>query len=257
MLRIGFIKILADGSLGARTAAMKKAYSDNHGKRGMMLYTQKQLQQLILKAHGVGLQLGVHAIGDRAVENVISAYEKALKKMPRKNHRHRIEHCSVLNPRLISRMKSLGLVASVQPHFVISDFWTVDRLGTERTRWAYPFKSLLKENVIVAAGSDCPVEGISPISGIWAAVAREDNPEEILTPTEALRTYTKNAAYASFDENSKGTLEPGKFADFTILSEDPTEIPPDKIRDIAVEMVIVDGKVVFSRKQFDPDSLSG
>ena len=249
MLKIGFIKILADGSLGARTAAMKKAYSDNHGKRGMMLYTQKQLQQLILKAHSVGLQLGVHAIGDRALENVMNAYEKALKKVPRENHRHRIEHCSILNPKLISRMKSLGLVASVQPHFVISDFWTVDRVGIERARWTYPFKSLLKENVIVASGSDCPVEWISPILGIWAATAREDKSEEILTPEEALRTYTTNAAYASFDENSKGTIEPGKFADFTILSDDPTEISLDKIRDLSVEMVIVDGKVVYSRKQ--------
>lgn len=133
MLKVGFIKILADGSLGARTAALKEPYSDDRKKRGMMLYTQRKLERLISKAHTSGLQLGVHAIGDRAIENALHAYEKALKKTPRKNHRHRIEHCSVLNPRLIRWMKRLSLVASVQPHFVISDFWTVDRVGPKRT----------------------------------------------------------------------------------------------------------------------------
>jgi predicted amidohydrolase YtcJ len=247
-LRIGFIKILADGSLGARTAALSRAYSDDHKTRGLMLYTRKKLNQMIMKAHNAGLQLGVHAIGDRAMEGVLDAYEKALKKLPRRNHRHRVEHCSVLNPKLMTRMKRLGLVASVQPHFVISDFWTVDRVGRERARWAYPFNSLLKEGVIVASGSDCPVEQINPTLGIWAAVARRDKAEETLTVEEALKTYTVNAAYASFEENKKGTIEPGKFADLTVLSDDPMRVPKDKIRNLAVEMVIVDGKVVYSKR---------
>jgi predicted amidohydrolase YtcJ len=248
MMKIGFIKVFADGSLGARTAALKKPYSDDPENRGIMLCTQKELHQLVLKAHSGGLQLGVHAIGDRAMESVLKAFEEALKELPRQNHRHRIEHCSILNPGLITRMRRMSLVASVQPHFVASDFWILDRVGRERARWAYPFKTLLKEGVTVASGSDCPIEQISPLLGIWAAVAREDNVEERLSVEEALETYTLNAAYASFDEEKKGTIEVGKLADLTILSDDPTKIPPEKIRDVAVEMVIVAGEVVHSKR---------
>jgi len=245
MLKIGFVKILADGSLGARTAALKQPYDDNRSTLGMMLYTQKKLNQLVLKAHQAGLQLGIHAIGDRAVDNVITAFEKALKKSPRKNHRHRIEHCSLLDPNLIRRMKHLKLIASVQPHFVISDFWTVDRIGKSRARWTYPFKTLTDAGVVVASSSDCPIEQINPLLGIWAGVTRKTGVEERLTVEEMLRTYTVNAAYASFDEEKKGTIEVGKLADLTVLSEDITEIIPDKIRDVTVQMVIVDGKIVY------------
>jgi hypothetical protein len=248
MIKIGFIKILADGSLGARTAALKKPYSDAPRSRGMMLYTQKELCQLVLKAHSGDLQIGVHAIGDRAIENVLEAFKKALKKLPRQNHRHRIEHCSVMNPKLIKLMKRLDVIASVQPHFVISDFWTSDRVGPQRARWTYPFKKLLKEGVCVASGSDCPIEDISPLLGIWAAATRKDNVEERLSVEEALKTYTLNAACASFDEDKKGTIEAGKLADLTILSDDPTKIPTEKIRDVKVEVVIVGGKVVYSRR---------
>jgi len=202
-----------------------------------------------------GWQLGVHAIGDRAIEEVLRTYGEALKKAPRKDHRHRIEHCSILNPKLIGGMKKLGIIASVQPHFVISDSWTVDRVGKERSLWAYPFRTLLQRGVVVASGSDCPVELINPLLGVWAAVTRKDKLNERLTVEEALKTYTVNAAYASFDENKKGTIEKGKLADLTILSDDPTKISPNKIRDITVEMVIVDGKVVYSKNKANADSL--
>jgi len=246
MLKIGFIKILADGSLGGHTAALKKPYSDKPETNGMMLYTQKKLKQLISKANKAGLQLAVHAIGDRAVETVLKTYEKALTEHPTKNHRHRIEHCSVLNPKLIKHMKRLDITASIQPHFVISDFWATDRVGKNRARWVYPFKMLMKEGLIVASGSDCPVEPINPILGIWAAVARKNFAKESLTVEEALKTYTINAAYASFDENKKGTIEPGKFADITILSDNPVGVQPDDIKNIKVEMTIVNGKVVYT-----------
>jgi predicted amidohydrolase YtcJ len=213
----------------------------------MMLYTQKRLNQLVSKAHSAGLQLAVHAIGDRAIENVLEAFEKALKGCPRQNHRHRIEHCSLLSPKLIRRMKRLGLVASVQPHFVVSDFWTVDRVGRGR---AYPLKTLVDEGLVVASGSDCPVEKMSPLLGVWAAVARKDFAEESLSVEEALKTYTLNAAYASFDERKKGTLEAGKFADFTILSGDLFSVQPKDIKGVAVEMTVVDGKIVYDGKNF-------
>jgi len=247
MVKIGFVKIFADGSLGAHTAALKEPYSDKPETSGMMIYTQRKLNKLILKAHKAGLQLGVHAIGDRAIEVVIKAYAKALKQFPRENYRHRIEHCSVLNPKLIRRMKLLGLIASVQPHFIVSDFWAVDRVGKARARWVYPFKMLMHEGLAVASGSDCPVELINPLLGVWAAVARKSFPEESLTVEEALKTYTLNAAYASFDENKKGNIEVGKFADLTILSDDLFNIPADEIRNVAVEMTVVDGKVVYAK----------
>jgi len=250
MVKIGFIKILADGSLGARTAALKEPYSDKPETRGMMLYTQKNLNKLVLKAHKAGLQLAIHAIGDHAIEAVLKALSKALKQFPRENHRHRIEHCSVLNPKLIRRMKRLGLIASVQPHFIISDFWVVDRLGNSRARWVYPLKTLMREGLIVASGSDCPVEPINPFLGVWAAVARKSFAEESLTVKEALKSYTWNAAYASFDENKKGSIEVGKFADLTILSDDLFNIPADEIRKITVEITIVDGKLAYAKEHF-------
>jgi predicted amidohydrolase YtcJ len=252
MVRFGFVKILADGSLGARTAALKQPYTDKPETSGMLIYSQRKLNKLVLEAHRAGWQLAVHAIGDRAIESVLKAFSKALKRFPREGHRHRVEHCSVLNPRLIRRMKRLGLIASVQPHFIVSDFWVVDRVGTERARWVYPFKTLLKSGVVVASGSDCPVEPISPILGVWAAVARKSFVEESLTVEEALKTYTLNAAYASFSEKETGTIEPGKRADLTMLSEDIFKVPPNKIRDVRVEMTIVGGKVVYERKEEKP-----
>jgi len=248
MVKIGFVKVFADGSLGAHTAALKEPYSDKPEVSGMMLYTQKKLNRLILKAHKAGLQVGVHAIGDRAIESVLKAFSKALKEFPRKNHRHRIEHCSVLNPRLIEHMKSLGLIASIQPQFIISDFWIADRVGKARALWVYPFKTLMREGLIVASGSDCPVDPINPLLGVWAAATRKSFSQESLTVEEALRTYTSNAAYASFDENKKGTIDVGKFADLTILSDDLFNVPPDKIKRARVEMTIVDGKIVYARK---------
>jgi predicted amidohydrolase YtcJ len=252
MLKLGFVKILADGSLGGRTAALSEAYSDKPDTKGMMLYTQRKLNSLVSKVHSAGLQLAIHAIGDRAIDSVLKAYEKALEESPHRDHRHRIEHCSVLNPKLISHMKRLSLIASVQPHFVVSDFWAEDRVGKARGRWMFPFKTLMKEGLVLASGSDCPVENISPILGIWAAAARKNVPEEALTAEEALKTYTMNAAYSSFEEQIHGSIEVGKLADFTVLSEDLLSISPDRIRDVSVEMTIVGGKTVYTRNLSQP-----
>ena len=249
MLKIGFVKISADGSLGGHTAALREPYSDKPETKGMMLHSQRKLNKFISEAHEAGLQVAVHAIGDRAIEAVLKAYENALNGQWRENHRHRIEHCSVLNPKLIRKMKRLGLVASVQPHFIVSDFWTANRLGKKRTRWIYPFKTLMKEDLVVASGSDCPVEKINPLLGIWAAVTRQNLPEENLTAEEALKTYTINAAFASFDEDRKGTIEVGKLADLTVLSDNLLTTKPDKIKDTTVEMTIVGGKFAYSRKK--------
>jgi hypothetical protein len=246
LVRMGFVKILADGSLGAHTAALNEPYSDEPNTRGMLLYSERTLERLVLKAHKAGFQIAIHAIGDRAVEAVLRAYEKALKAFPRVDHRHRIEHCSVLSPRLIIWMKRLRVIASVQPHFVVSDFWTVYRVGKKRARWTYPFKTLMREGLVVVSGSDCPVENINPQLGIWAATTQNSHPER-MSVDEAVRTYTANAAYSSFDEKERGTIEVGKRADFTVLSQNLSNIAPNKIKGVRAEMTIVDGRLVWTR----------
>jgi len=247
MVRIGCVKILADGSLGARTAALHEPYNDDSATMGMMLYRVEKLEELIMKIHEAGLQLAVHAIGDRAMDIVLTALEKALKETPREDHRHRIEHASVLTKELVGRMKRLGVIASVQPHFVVSDFWVTDRLGLERARWTYPFKTLIREGVRTVGGSDCPVEPISPLLGIWAAVSREVFPEERISVDEALSMYTIDAAFASFEEEVKGSIQVGKLADLVVLSDDPRSFPLSEIKNIEVEMTFVGGTMVYVR----------
>ena len=248
-LRIGSVKILLDGSLGGRTAALKQPYNDSPSTKGMILYTHKQLKQFAEKAHEANLQLAIHAIGDKAAETVLDTLEKVLRKTPRADHRHRLEHASVLNPQLINRARKIGVVASVQPHFVVSDFWISNRLGKPRARWTYAFKSLLKAGVVLMGGSDAPVEPISPVLGVYAAVARKANRQERLTVDEALRMYTVNAAYGSFEECLKGSIEVGKLADLTVLSHDLYKIPPQNLRGVKVEMTIVGGEVVYGGKR--------
>lgn len=246
-IRIGSVKIFSDGSLGARTAALFQPYHDEPTRKGIMLYTQEKLNTLVMKAHRAGFQLAIHAIGDRAIDMTLTALENALEEAPKKNHRHRIEHASVLNRKLIQRMKRLKVIASVQPHFVVSDFWVADRVGPTRARWVYPFKTLVQEGVLTTGSSDCPVEPIDPLLGVWAAVAREAFPEERISVDDALRLYTVNAAYASFEEDVKGSIDVGKLADLVVLSREPHEISPNEIRDVEVEMTIVGGKVVYIR----------
>jgi predicted amidohydrolase YtcJ len=247
-LRLGGLKVLADGSLGARTAALNEPYNDDGSTMGILCCRQKQLNEMILEAQKVGFQMCVHAIGDRALSVVLNAFEKAGRHSNDKM-RHRVEHASVLSRQLVKRLKKLGLVVCVQPHFVISDFWVEARLGRERARWTYPFKTLIENGVLLAGGSDCPVEPISPLLGVYALVARKSFPTERVTVEEALKIYTINAAYASSEEKVKGSIEKGKLADFTVLSHNPLAVKPEKIKDIKVEMTVVGGKMRFFKAQ--------
>ncbi|TET58933.1 amidohydrolase [Candidatus Bathyarchaeota archaeon] len=247
-IRIGSVKILADGSLGARTAALKDPYTDSPKTKGMLLYSERQLKKFIEKAHNANLQLAIHAIGDKTIEIILHTLKKILQKNPNLNHRHRLEHASVLNPNLIQEMKEINMIASVQPHFIISDFWVADRLGESRARWTYALKSMFKEGIVMIGGSDAPVEPVSPILGMYAATARKTFPQERLTITEALRLYTSNAAYASFEEDTKGSIEKGKLADLVVLSENPFQTPHEQLKQIKVVMTIVAGKIVYERR---------
>jgi len=248
MLRLGGVKIFVDGSLGGRTAALEKPYSDEKTTKGMLCISQNELTKMIRDAENAGFQACVHAIGDEAIDTALNAFESASEGNSSNPCRHRIEHASVLNNTLIKRLKSLGIIASIQPHFVVSDFWVEARLGAARAMWTYPFKTLIENGVLITGGSDCPVEPIDPLFGIYALTARESSPEERVSVNEAFKIYTLNAAYSSFEENTKGSIEPGKLADFTILSQNPLTTNPKKIRDIQVEMTIVGGKIIFLRK---------
>jgi predicted amidohydrolase YtcJ len=244
------VKVFVDGSLAAHTAALREPYTDDPESKGQLLYSQEELDALVAKVHKANFRLVMHAMGDQAIDMALTAIEKALMEAPRKDNRYRLEHASVLNSKLIQRIKELGMMVSVQPKCVITEFsvWSaVERLGSERAKWLYPLKTLINEGIRVVGGSDCPMEPLSPLQGIQAAVTREFFPEERISVDEALRMYTVNAAYASFEETVKGSIEEGKLADLTVLSGDPTAVPPSRIGDINVDVTIVGGKVVYQK----------
>jgi len=245
-LRIGAVKLFVDGSLGARTAALEEPYSDDPSTRGVMVHTPEELRRIVSEVDRAGLQVAMHAIGDRAIREALNALSEILGSDIRRDHRHRLEHVTVLNKTLLERMVKLNVFVTIQPHFVVSDFWAPDRVGPSRSRFLNAYKSLLKSGLRVSCGSDCPVEPIDPLIGIEAAVAREVNPEERLTVDEALEMYTLNGAYASFEEDEFGSIEEGKLADMTVLSDDPRKVPPSEIGKISVEMTIVDGRIVYN-----------
>ena len=254
--RIGNIKLLTDGSLGARTAALKDDYTDAPGNKGINVYTQEEMDEVIAMAHNAGMQVACHAIGDSAIEQVINSIEKAVK-ANNKQMRHRVVHCQIANPELFKRMVKLGITADIQPAFVPSDYELAEkRIGIERCKKSYAWKTMLNYGIHMGGGSDCPVESFDPMWGIYCAVNRQDangNPhggwmaDEKLTVDEAIKLYTIGSAYNSFDENKKGTIKAGKMADMVVLSEDPYKVNPKDIKDIQVLMTVVGGKIRFAK----------
>lgn len=249
MLMLGPAKLLIDGSLGARTAALFEPYEDEPATKGLLLMEPEELIEKAKAAHRHGLQAAIHAIGDRGIEHAINAIAEALREAPRKDHRHRIEHCEVLTAHQIERIRELGIVASMQPNFVGEwsgpDGMYEARLGDGRLRLNNPYRLLLDEGVRVAFGSDCMP--FNPLYGVWSAVNHHIR-ESRITLEEAVRCYTLESAYASFEEDLKGSIEPGKLADIAILDGDLTEIPVDQIKDLPVYMTIVGGKILYKRE---------
>jgi len=207
----------------------------------------------------LGLQITVHAIGDKANNTLLNTYETVIQSNKNKDRRFRIEHAQHLDHNDISRFSDLNVIASMQPYHAIDDGrWAENLIGPERIKTTYAFKSLLDAKTTLVFGSDWPVAPASPLYGIYAAVTRQtlDNknpngwvPKQKITVKQALIAYTKNAAYSAFDEKIKGTLEEGKLADFVILSEDLTKIEPQKIRDVKVLQTFVGGKKVYEREK--------
>ena len=252
------VKLYGDGALGSRGAALLEDYSDDPGNRGLLFVSQQQMEANIRRVMACGLQVGVHAIGDEGNRQSLDAYEKLIAEFPGNPGRHRIEHAQVLHLQDIPRFAQLGIIAAMQPTHATSDmYWAVDRLGPERSRGAYAWRSLLDSGAALAFGSDFPVEEVNPMLGIYAAVTRQDTqgwpeggwyPEQGVSREEAIRAFTLDAAFAAFMEDEIGSLEAGKRADFIVLDRDIMEVPAGEIFQIVVEQTWFDGKPVFVRK---------
>jgi predicted amidohydrolase YtcJ len=255
MLTIRSMKLYMDGALGSRGAALVEAYSDDPGNRGLTMLSASRLDSLIRDAIRHGFQPCVHAIGDRANHIVLNAYDSLLKTIPRGDYRPRIEHAQVILPEDIPRFKKIGVLPSMQPIHATSDmYWAEARLGPDRIRGAYAWRSLLQTGTIIPGGSDFPNDGMDPLWGFYAAFTRADRsgypedgwyPEQRMTRGEAARCFTQWGAYAGFEESEKGSIEPGKLADLTLLSKDIMQVQQGDVLSTEVEMTIVDGKVVY------------
>ncbi len=249
---VGGIKLFADGALGSRGAALLAPYSDDPSQSGLVLESQDHLDHAAAEALRTGWQLAVHAIGDRANRMVLDAIERAHVPADR---RFRIEHAQIVSPADIARFGKLGVIASMQPSHATSDMpWAEARLGHERLRGAYAWRSMLAAGARLAFGSDFPIEDVPVIAGIYAAVTRTDAaekpeggwlPEQILTLTEALHAYTVGPAYASFEEGHHGTIAPGYMADLTVFDHDLVVGPT--LLTTRIDLTIVGGAIVYQR----------
>jgi predicted amidohydrolase YtcJ len=252
-LKLGAVKLLGDGSLSGRTAAVSEPYQ-NSAETGLLHWDQPTLDAIVQDLDARGFQIAFHAIGDRAVSQVLAAYGRVIDKNTTGNHRHRIEHAGILNPHLIHTMADMGIVVAVQPRMLFEQGDGFHRsCGEARMAFVYPYRSLIEAGIRVAGSSDCPVVSPDPILGMRDAVLRKTEmgrtlaPRERLTPRHALSMYTHEAAYSLCEEHIKGSIETGKLADMVVLSGDPLSIPPESWEDrIRVEMTIVGGEVVHS-----------
>jgi len=252
-VKYGSYKLFVDGSLGARSAALLEPYNDDQNNYGILICSQEELNHKMLNAYEKGMQPAIHAIGDKALEMTVTSIENVLKKFPYNGQRFRIIHAQLINENLLERMKRLPLVVDIQPSFVSSDLhWIKDRLGENRLHnAAYAWKIMIDAGIILTGGSDCPVVSYNPFEGIFSAVTRQDYegypqggwyPEEKLSVYEAICLYTKSAAYATGEENVKGTIEIGKLADFIIIDRDPFLINSVDIQHVKVLKTFVGGE---------------
>jgi predicted amidohydrolase YtcJ len=244
-LRFGGAKFFSDGSLGARTALLAAPYADEDRPEnlGVRIYDPDDLKAKCADAQAKGFQIVIHAIGDQAVRESLDAIEHALgPDGDNTYHRHRIEHASLLPPDQLERMARRKIVAVVQPQFVTSDTWTGERVGPMRAPWAYPFKSMLDAGIPLALSSDCPVERLDAFACLESVVGRHEwSPGERLSAEEALTAYCLGSAYALHAEERLGSLEPGKLADFVVLSADPVSLSATEIGRLKAEAVYVGG----------------
>ncbi len=246
MVQLGPVKLIMDGSLGARTAALFEPYEDEPSTSGLLLIKPEVLTERISRAHEADFQVATHAIGDLAIEAVLDSIQEALRRKPRKDHRHRIEHCEITSAQQIERIKQLGVIPDMQPNFIGE--WSGpgsmynQRLGDKRERMSNQYRAMLDEGIRVAFGSDGMP--FNPIYGIWSAVNHPIR-ENRITLEEAVMCYTLNAAYAGFHEDKIGSVEVGKLGDISVFDGDLSEIPVEEIKDAKCYMTLVNGKILY------------
>ncbi len=254
-LKFGAAKMFADGGMGARTIAIyPPGVLGEPNNLGVLRWTPADMQKAHLLAAGAGWQLETHAIGDRAIDEVLDSYAAVIQQLGLKDHRFRIVHAGISTPAVQKRLRELNVLVDGNPPFV---YWIGSwflKYGPERVRWSYPAKSYIENGIIEAAGSDVPVTPISPWWGIWAAVVRRDlqsgqilAPEERISVEQALALYTHNGAYAGFEEDRKGALERGKLADFIVVDRDVLTVPADELKDVKVLQTFVGGRSAYDR----------
>lgn len=254
--KIGPLKLIVDGSLGSRTAYLSCPYKDDPLAQGILLMRRKSLKEMIMLAHEKGMQIAVHAIGDGALDFVLDGYEEALRAVKSQDLRHGIVHCQITRPQQLERIIKGGFCVYAQTIFLDYDIQIVeDRVGRELASTSYAFGTLRKHGVHVSNGSDCPVEEPDVMAGIQCAVTRKNlegtagpfGKEEAMTVQEALDSYTKEGAFASFEEKRKGGIQSGMLADFVILSQNPFETPKESLKDISVLETYVGGRCVYQK----------
>lgn len=252
--KIGPAKIMLDGSSSGPSCAVIEAYSHDQNSYGIQVWTQEEADEVVMDAHRAGFQMTAHAVGDKAVTIMVNAIEKALIAYPREDHRHRIEHCALTNPELIKRIAKLKIVPVSNPAFITINGTDYNRFYGDRVNYMFPLKSYLENGIITAIGSDSPVTNPNPMNSFFGALNRADlrTGEEVgamqkVDIMDIVRMFTYNGAYASFEEDIKGSIEEGKLADIIILSEDILKYPKEKITDLVVECTISDGKVVYTK----------
>lgn len=255
--KIGPLKLLGDGALGARTAYLSRPYADDPSTQGLAVFSQETMDALVEYAHTHRMQIAIHAIGDACLDLVLSAYEKALLAHPRTDHRHGVVHCQISRTDQLERIVQLGLHVYCQSIFLDYDNHIVEpRVGSELAQTSYCWKTLLSGGAWVSNGSDCPVELPNVMAGIQCAVTRTTLdgsvgpylPQEAFTVEEALNSYTHWGAHASFEEHLKGQLKPGMLADFVVLSDNPFQVPPHQLSSISVLATYVGGLRVYQQK---------
>ncbi|MGP4108285.1 amidohydrolase [Virgibacillus sp. L01] len=250
-IELGAVKIFSDGALGGRTAWLTQEYTDDPDNYGVAIHNSDYLEEIVRSARTHGLPIAVHAIGDQAVDEIT----KLIKKYPLQNGaRDRIIHGQILNESSLKMLQELPVVVDIQPAFVSSDFpWAVDRLGEDRIKLAYAWKTMLDSGVLCAGSSDAPIEDANPLQGIQAAMLRKSyydgevyQPKERLSLFESVRLYTVGSASAITQENHRGLVIDGYTADFTILEEDIFQVDPEHIHEIEVAMTVIDGDIVYN-----------
>ena len=254
---IGPVKLIQDGSLGARTAAMLEPYEGQPDNVGIITFPQEELNDIVRFCDDNHMQVAIHCIGDRAMDMVIKAVEASPSRKDNPKSRHGIVHVQISNPEILEGMKRNDILAYIQPVFIDLDMDVVEsRIGKRRMNKIYAWKSLLDLGVHTSGGSDAPVVRFDVMENIYFAVTRKNMagepaegwlPEEKVSVTEAVKLFTKYPAYASYSENEAGTIEVGKNADLVVLGEDLYTIDPDHIKDVSVDMTLMNGKVVFTR----------